>query len=331
MSRTLRASGTDDPVAGPRAPRSPQRILLDTDPGLDDLLALALALASPELELAAVTTVAGNAPIETVTENALRFRSLAGADFPIGCGASGPLALRTVHATEFHGSDGRRGVPMPEPEDTRTAPAAELLVECLRGCSIDRIVALGPLTNLAALLRKQPRLLEGVDLVWMGGTLSRGNVTELAEFNCYADPEAVAVVLDARVSLHVIGLEVTSRLVVRELDLGPEPFGRGRRARFLEGLLRALMEAERASLGEDAAVLHDPAAVIAASHPELFRFEDLELAVRVEEGPARGHLTRAGSANRCKVRYAAEVQADRIVEFFLARLRSWAGAGETPD
>ncbi|MEE2702797.1 MAG: nucleoside hydrolase [Myxococcota bacterium] len=331
MSRTLRATGADDPAAGPRNSGSRQRILLDTDPGLDDLLALALALASPGLELAAVTTVAGNAPIETVTDNALRFRSLAGANFPIGRGAAGPIALGTVHATEFHGGDGRGAVAMPETTDPSTTSAAELLRACLQSRGIDRIVAVGPLTNLAALLHQEPLLLGGAELLWMGGTLSRGNVTELAEFNCYADPQALAALLDARIALHLIGLEVTSRLIVREPDLGPDPFGTGRRARFLEGLLRALMEAERPYLGETAALLHDPAAVIAATEPELFRFEDLELAVRVEEGAARGQLTRTSSANSCRVRYAVEVQADKVIGLVLARLRSWARAGETPN
>lgn len=331
MSRGRRVPDADGPVPAPQGRGSRQRILIDSDPGLDDLLALSLAVASPGLELAALTTVAGNASIETVTENALRFRALAGADLPIGRGAPGPLSLEAVDATGFHGPDGRRAVPMPEPDDRTTTPAAGLLQACIEDPGLDRIVAIGPLTNLATLLRESPSSLDGVELIWMGGTLSRGNVTELAEFNCYADPEAVAVVLSSGVALKLIGLEATSSVLVRERDLGAAPFGPGTRARFLEGLVRALIDAERASLGESAAMLHDPTAVIAATDPELFRFEDLELEVRVEEGSARGQLVRVESARMRRVQYAVEVQGNRASELFLSRLRSWAYGEGAPS
>ena len=298
------------------------RVHIDTDPGLDDLLALAFALASPELSVEGITTVAGNASLEAVTENALRFLTLAGAAIPIGAGAPGPLALAKVDAADFHGADGRRGVPIAEPSPTPVGSARELLKRSLCARRVERVIALGPLTNIAALITEEPELFAATELVWMGGTLGRGNVTRAAEFNAFADPHAVRVVLESGVRLRVIGLDVTERVALRAEDLPTAGFGATPRARTIEGALRALLHAERGFSGDHAAYLHDPCAVAAAFAPELFEFGAMRLSACDSEGAERGRL-RVDATARHPVSYAVAAHESELTSLFLERVTEW--------
>jgi inosine-uridine nucleoside N-ribohydrolase len=306
-----------------------RRIHIDTDPGLDDLLALALALASPEIQVEGVTTVAGNASIDAVTENARRFLALAGLDIPLGRGAAGPLSLGRVSAEDFHGQDGRRGIeiPLPPSEAASVTAAHEVLRHSLADRQVERLVALGPLTNIAALLHEAPGLFGKVEVIWMGGTLGAGNVTPLAEFNAYADPAATAIVLGSGLPLRVIGLDVTTQVGVRSRDVSESPFGQERTGRLLWEVLRALMEAGRPTHGEPFAVLHDPCAVVAAVFGNCFRYDRMELDIRVEEGRERGRLVRSGAGSTSGVQYAVEVRAHDVRQLFLDRLATWSCGG----
>lgn len=300
------------------------RVHIDADPGLDDLLALAFALACPELELEGVTTVSGNASLEAVTENALRFMTLAGSEIPVGAGAAGPLALARVDATRFHGADGRRGVEIAEPAARAPLPSArELLKRSLGERRVERVIALGPLTNVAALLADEPDLFGDTQLVWMGGTLGRGNVTREAEFNAFADPRALRVVLESGVRLHVVGLEVTERVAIRAGDLQAAGLGTTPRARMLDAALRALFCAEQALSGEPAAYLHDPCAVAAAFAPELFDFEPKRLRVSDVEGRERGLLRVDPDAGH-EAKYAVAARESALTTLFLERVTEWA-------
>jgi inosine-uridine nucleoside N-ribohydrolase len=309
----------------PKAPTLVTRIHVDTDPGLDDLLALALALASPELKLEGITTVAGNASIEAVTENVCRFLALVGIEIPTGRGAAAPLSLTRVDAEHIHGSDGRKGITMPEPGQRRLPTAHAVLRQSLRECRVERIVALGPLTNLAHLLDEEPGLFEQVEIVWMGGSLSQGNVTPVAEFNAHADPGAAARVLSSGLRVRVIGLDVTNHVRVHARELPDAPFGMSPTARFLEQVLRGLMETEHPVQGEPCALLHDPCAVAAALVPSWFRYEDKVLDVHVQEGRERGRLAERQAGAGPPVRYAVEVQSFELVRLILDRLAAWSG------
>ncbi len=306
-----------------------RRIHIDTDPGLDDLLALALALASPEVKLEAVTTVAGNASIEAVTANACRFLALAGMAIPVGRGAAGPLSLISVRAEEVHGADGRKGIALPVRNDVPLPSAHSLLAHSLRERRVERIIALGPLTNLAQLISEEPKLFEEVEIVWMGGTLSEGNVTPLAEFNAYADPEAAARVLRSGLRIRVIGLDVTRHVRLRAQDLSDSPFGESPTGRVLDQALRALMELEHPLQGEPCALLHDPCAVVAAIFPNCFRYERKVLEVCVEEGRERGRLLEHAAAGSPSVDYAVEVRGPDVSGLFLDRLAAWSGKVDT--
>lgn len=299
------------------------RVHIDTDPGLDDLLALAFALASPELAVEAISTVAGNASLEAVTENALRFVALAGGAIPVGAGAAGPLALKAIDASQFHGADGRRDVEL-APHALPTAESAEeLLRRSLVERRVERVVVLGPLTNVAALLESEPDLFRAAEVVWMGGTLGRGNVTPLAEFNAYADPRALQVALESCVRLRVIGLDVTNRVALRVRDLPALGASATPRAVMIDAAVRALCRAQRELSGEEVAYLHDPCAVAAAFAPELFEFEEKRLRVCVAEGAQRGRLESASGA-RGRATYAIAARESELAALFVERVGRWS-------
>jgi inosine-uridine nucleoside N-ribohydrolase len=302
------------------APPPPRRIHIDTDPGLDDLLALALAFASPELELVGVTTVSGNARIEAVTENAQRFLALLGSEVPLGRGAATPLALSAQRAEHFHGKDGRRGLAIPAIDRRPLPPARDVLRASLRLRRAEALVALGPLTNVAALWLEEPALFAGVEVVWMGGTLGRGNATAAAEFNCFADPRAAEIMLGAGIRVRVVGLDVTETVRVGDDALAGPAGAASALGRFVAETLSALVRAEEPYLGERRACLHDPCALFAAFEPELFRFERRRLGVRVEEGAERGRLYALEDPTAPAVHYAADVRRPEIVREFTDRL-----------
>lgn len=176
-------------------------VILDCDPGIDDALALALLMGHADVDLVAVTTVAGNVALPVTTANALRLCSLFGrTDVPVVAGAGVPLLRSSVFAEYVHGVDGLGGAPVP-PAQHQPTPGfgPDFIVEQLRARPGEiTLVAVGPMTNVALALRKEPRITEWVkQVVLMGGAWTRGNVTPAAEFNFYADPEAAAIVLDA--------------------------------------------------------------------------------------------------------------------------------------
>ena len=180
-------------------------IIIDTDPGVDDALAICLALRSPELKLEAITTVAGNVPLDLTLPNALRLVEIAGrVEVPVAAGASMPLVRRLVTAHDFHGDNGMAGAEFPPPKIRPSAESAGDLIRRIVRSSPGEIsiVAVGPLTNIAAVLRADPGISPMIRrIILMGGSFSGGNITPSAEFNMYVDPEAAQVVFGAGVPL----------------------------------------------------------------------------------------------------------------------------------
>jgi purine nucleosidase len=188
-------------------------IILDCDPGIDDALAIAFAAASPEIELAGITTVAGNVGLAKTTANALAVASFVGAgDVPVTAGCAAPLLRAALDAGHVHGDSGLGGAVLPP--SARLAGeehATDFIIDTLAAAPGEiTLVATGPLTNIALALRRQPRLADWVRaFVIMGGSASRGNVTPAAEYNIWADPEAAAIVFAAGWTVRMIGLDVT--------------------------------------------------------------------------------------------------------------------------
>ena len=193
-------------------------IILDCDPGHDDAVALLLAAGNDEIDLLAVTTVAGNCPLELATLNARRVAALAGLeDVPIAAGAAGPLQGELVTAPDIHGETGLDGYELTTgeaPLDPRSA--IELMVDTLEAAPEPvTLVPTGPLTNVALLLALHPRAAERIErIVLMGGAIAEGNVTPAAEFNIWVDPEAAARVFASGIDVTMIGLDVTHRALL---------------------------------------------------------------------------------------------------------------------
>ncbi|MFC9559464.1 nucleoside hydrolase [Agromyces sp. NPDC056965] len=193
-------------------------VVIDCDPGHDDVFALWLAAGHPALELLAVTTVGGNAPLELTTRNARIALSVAGVtDVPVAAGAAGPLVRPLQTAEWIHGDNGLGGPELPEPTvplDARSA--TELIADTLIASDEPvAIIATGPITNVAILLRDRPELAGRIrEIVWMGGSTERGNATPYAEFNALVDPEALDLVVRSGVQFTMVGLNVTHSALV---------------------------------------------------------------------------------------------------------------------
>jgi inosine-uridine nucleoside N-ribohydrolase len=220
----------DEPAAN--RGKSSHRVIIDTDPGLDDALALLLAMRSPELKIEAITAVAGNVPLELTLPNALRMVEIAGrTDIPVSPGAKAPLLRRLVTATYAHGENGLGGAIFPEPTLNPVATAApDLIRQLVRKYPGEvTLITIGPLTNVATVLNSDAELagmIRGV--IMMGGSLSGGNITPAAEFNVYVDPEAARIVFQSGIPVTMVGLDVTRKTSltdehVRALEAAQNP------------------------------------------------------------------------------------------------------------
>ncbi|HYZ01888.1 MAG TPA: nucleoside hydrolase [Candidatus Binatia bacterium] len=195
------------------ASEPPRRVIVDCDPGHDDALALLFAHGNPDVELAAITTVAGNQTLDKTTRNARLICSVAGiTGVPIAEGADRPLLRELVTAGHVHGESGLDGPELGEPTvPLHDGHAVDLLVELVMGAPGElTLVPIGPLTNIALAVRREPRIVDRVrEVVLMGGSTERGNQTPAAEFNIFVDPEAAAIVFEAGWPLTMLGLNLT--------------------------------------------------------------------------------------------------------------------------
>jgi len=322
--------------------------LIDTDPGIDDALALLIAFASPEVSVEAITSVAGNVPIDFTTANVHRILAVGSpARRPrVARGAAAPLRGPLVTAPEFHGDDGLGGISKlldtngrPRyPEPPRPAPSVlareldgpGLILEMAERFAGELVViALGPLPNLAVALERDRRRLAHVKrVVIMGGAIAvPGNVTPAAEFNFHVDPEAAAAVFRSGLPLELVPLDATLQVMLRRADLAAAlTRGRAPIARFIDDFTNHLFTFGEHRSGEEAFALHDPLAVGVALDPSLVGFDALHLDVEDE-----GRVTRGASvADRrpmpadekrppnCRV--AMRVDAGRFLDLFLERI-----------
>jgi inosine-uridine nucleoside N-ribohydrolase len=264
-----------------------RRIIIDTDPGVDDALAIFLALRSPELKIEAVTPVAGNVPLELTLPNALRLLEIAGRpDIPVAAGASRPLKRRLVTAAYVHGGNGLAGVEFPEP---KTKPVSESAPQLIRRIISKEpgqisIVAIGPLTNVAQAFQDDPRLPGQVrSLTIMGGSLSGGNITPAAEFNSYVDPEAARIVYRSGVPITMVGLDVTRKAALSEEQLQALESAKGSVGPAAGRIMRATLEqVRRVGANSGKLLIHDAMAVASLIDPSLLTYQDVHVDVETE-------------------------------------------------
>ena len=323
----------------------PQHVIIDTDPGVDDALALILALQSPELCVEAITTVSGNVHVDLATHNALTVLGLFPPERrpPVAKGAAQPLSRALSTAADVHGDDGLGGISClrTAAEQPRYAPARGSLTSCdAVACLLDSIrrspgeltlIALGPLTNLAHALHRDAgivRQLAGV--VIMGGAVTvPGNVTAVAEFNIYVDPEAAQVVFASGLPITLIGLDVTERvrLTAEMLDQHVRPVG-SPLSQFVAECTAQTMQFSSHVERPAGMAMHDPLAVGALIDPSLVRTVPLSIQVETQGEFTTGMLVadrrplRPDFKPPANVHVALEVDGSRFLETFLSRLHT---------
>lgn len=306
----------------------PRKIILDCDPGHDDAIALLLAHGSPGIELLAVTTVAGNQTLDKVTRNALAVAQVGGiTGVPFAAGCARPLVRAPRVAGDIHGESGLDGPVLPEPQTTLDPRhAVDLIVDTVLAHPPGTVtlVPVGPLTNIALAVRREPRIVERVaEVVLMGGAYGAGNVTAVSEFNIACDPEAAQIVFRQPWPLTMVGLDLTHQALatpevvarIAALDTAP--------GRFVAELL-AFFGASYASVhGFAAPPVHDPCAVAFVIDPDVLTTRraplDVELHGTLTAGMTVADL-RAPEPADCHTRVAVTLDRDRFWDLVIDAL-----------
>ena len=296
-----------------------KRVIIDTDPGTDDAIALIATLNSPELDVLALTTVTGNASLQDATRNALGLlTALNRSDIPVYVGADTPLVGKFEYAENYHGPGGMT-TPLPEPESAPSpTPAERYIRDAARDSDGDlTIIALGPLTNVALAIRNEPDVMNRVKEIFvMGGAVEvGGNITPYAEFNIYDDPCAANIVFDSGIPITLVGLDVCERVAFALSDSdwrSGTSTGERLAARIIEGWAEIHPEYDRY-------VLCDPLTVAAAIQPDLLVYRPAKVTVD-ESGEQKGRTRAEYDAG--DVRVAADVDVERARQLVLDRLNT---------
>src|ERR1700694_3144815 len=325
------------------APSASKKIIFDTDPGTDDAMALMLALNSPELDIRAVTVVPGNVTAEQGLENALRMMSLANrCDIPVAAGAQHPLFQKLITAEFWHGKNGLANVELPPSKckvDSRYAP--DLIIEMGHAAPHEiTLVPVGPLTNIALAIEKDPSIVPLVkEVIIMGGSITGGNVNAAAEANIYNDPEAAQIVFHAGWPLTMVGLDVGDKTLLSPKYLAQLGQTHGPVNDFIYQVARYLIDLS-AQFGSGGTPMYDPLAVGVAIDATLVQAPPMHVDVEIRGEFTRGETVanRRGAVERNVLhgdRYIIEgvdkvepnakvcvdVEADRFLHLFISRIR----------
>lgn len=297
--------------------RQKRSIYIDCDPGLDDTVALALASASPELDIASITTVAGNASIDLTTDNALSLCAALKLRTPVYAGSDHPLRMKSSYAHEIWGGTGKLGLKRPR-RGAVSEPAVDYLARMLSASADYSVLMclLGPLTNLAHVLQRQPQLAQKIDrLLIMGGALGKGNATAAAEFNIWFDPHAAHRVFAAEVPTVLVPYDLTRLVIVPKTTVR-----RLARSTKDAAKLAARMLAMAGKDGHPAA-MHDAVVIACLLWPDLFAFSRGVVTVGIEDGPARGQTRFRPGEGQHIVLSSVDIEAlvERMVQCLLGR------------
>jgi inosine-uridine nucleoside N-ribohydrolase len=303
---------------------SATKILLDCDPGHDDAIALLLALASPELELLGVTTVAGNQTLEKTTANAIRLLEFVGRDeIPVAAGADRPLVREQYVASYVHGETGLDGPDLPPAQGSPVERhAVDFLADQIRETAGKvTLVPTGPLTNVALLLALHPDA-RPERIVLMGGAIAEGNVTPAAEFNIWADPEAAARVFASGIDVTMVGLDITHKALFTPAHVGRLT---GRVGGMVAELLEFYGHFHKQVYDFDGSPIHDAVAVAHVIRADLVKTEHLNTEIDVESELCRGRTVvdvwrRSGREPNSHV--GVDIDADGFLDLLVERLNS---------
>ncbi len=264
------------------------KVVIDCDPGTDDLCAIVLA--AQWLDVVGLVSVSGNVPLQHTTRNALYAAQLARLDCPVVEGAAKPLSVEGQFASEVHGETGLGGAVLPRIEtELSDESATDFLLRMSREHDDLWIIAIGPLTNIAHAIQADADFvgrIAGISI--MGGSVGGGNTTAAAEFNFWVDPEAADVVLRSGARMRVCGLNATHQVLLDEsfvervARLNPE------RLAPVQKVLSFMLEVGAKRTGEPLSPLHDPCSVAAVSHPHLFGFAERNMQIELQGSLTRG-------------------------------------------
>jgi inosine-uridine nucleoside N-ribohydrolase len=299
-------------------------VLIDCDPGHDDAIALLLALASPELEILGITTVAGNQTLKKTTANALRVLEFARrTEIAVAAGADRPLVRDPFVAAYVHGETGLDGPDLPPAEGTPVdRHAADFLADKIRERDgAVTLVPTGPLTNVALMLALHPDA-RPARIVLMGGAVAEGNVTPAAEFNIWWDPEAAARVFASGIDLTMVGLDVTHKALFTQAQVGRLT---GRVGEMVTELLRFYDRFHREVYGFDGSPIHDAVAVAQAMRSDLVETLFRNVEIDVESELCRGRtvvdLWRR-TEREPNAHVGVDIDADEFLELLVDRINS---------
>lgn len=308
---------------------SPRPIIIDTDPGQDDAVAILLALASPELDVKGIVTVAGNVGLEQNSINALKIIELAGrTDVSVHAGNAAPLKRELVTAEHVHGKTGLDGSSLPDPQTPLASrDGVTFLIETiLRSPEPVTLCALGPLTNIADAISRAPEILPYIrQLVLMGGAYFEvGNITPAAEFNIYVDPEAADIVFHSGLDIVVLPLDVTHQALATLPKLETIKAIGNRSGDTVAGMLHFSERFDLEKYGWQGAPLHDPTVIAYLLKPDLFSGRTINIEIETQSELTRG-MTVADYwqiTNREKnALYLRDIDADGFFALLTERLK----------
>lgn len=300
----------------PISTRQRHRIILDCDPGVDDAVALLLAFASrKEIDLLAVTTVAGNVPEASTTRNALRICALAGqAAVPVYAGCPRPLMRKKREGASVHGEDGLGDIGLADTDlKTRNEHAVDFIIDAVNAAPDEiTLCVIGPMTNIAVALVKAPDIAAKIkQIVFMGGAVDRpGNTTATAEFNIWFDPHAASIVASAGIPMTMFGLDVTSQAIITPQWLEQLRSRTGRLGSATAGMLAQYHAGDP--------WLHDPCVIAYLIDPSLFSGRRIALSVCTDPGPDYGRTIDTGGEGNCLM--VETVDSARFFDLLLARM-----------
>lgn len=307
-----------------------RRLIIDTDPGLDDAVAILLALAAAdELEVLGIVAVAGNLPLAQTERNARRVCELAERpDVPVYAGCARPMLRPLATAERVHAETSRDQLLLPEPTIAPQAQhGVDFLIETLRSADPGTITlcALGPLTNIAMALVKAPEIAGQIhELVLMGGAgFELGNVTPAAEFNIHVDPHAAAIVINSGIPITMIPLDVTHQVLSTPLRIGALRSLENSCGRAVAALLGSFEKNRRAKFGSRARALHDPSVIAYLLRPTLYEGRDVNVAIEIES-PLTIGMTVVDwwgvTGRSVNARFMTKVDADGFYELLTEKL-----------
>ncbi len=303
-------------------------VIIDCDPGHDD--ALAILLAAKHLDVLGITTVSGNESIDNVTSNALKIVEFGNlTDIPVIRGAEGPLFRDAVYASHVHGKSGMDGAEIPEPTTKlQEGHAVDFIIDTAMSTSDLVLLPMGPLTNIALALRKEPKLRDRIKLMSiMGGSSTSGNYTAAAEFNIYVDAEAADIVFRSEIPILMSGLNLTRQVLAKQEHIDEIREINNSTAQVVADLLTFYLGTSTRH-SHDGAAMHDPCAVAAMIDPTMIEFEPMHVVVETTGTHTYGMTlcdVRPGSVKSkpANMEVAVTIDSDRFFKLLIDTLRMY--------